>query len=542
MCEHPRREPLLPPKNCSAMSWTQLVPLAKLAASDRTVVKAGGRQIAVFRTARGFYACNNRCPHEGYPLAEGSLSDGCILTCNWHNWKFDLESGATLVGGDTLRRYPVEIRDGHVWADLSELPAAERIERALDRIRSALDEHAYDRIARELGRLELAGGDPLEALRRTITDRCERFEFGTSHAAAGTTDWLALRARTDPERVDARVVTILESLGHFAWDTLRERLYPFAETVIEFDPDELVNAIEAEDEERSIALTRGAFAQRLGFAGLERPLTRAALAHYQDFGHSLIYVLKTRQLIERLGAGVTEPLCLMLVRSLSFASREDLIPEFKSYRPALARWGKSETSQASVEDFIGLDIADLLAAIADRSTLPPETLYQILLAVNAFNMLHFDLSYQSRTNNPVAQNVGWLDFTHGITFANAVRHQCTRFPDLWAAGLLQMGCFAGRNARYARARIALEHWLPEDPEQFFESAFESLFDHGQPEYIVSCHILKLLTAAQEEYRHAPEGPAALWLLAAVNRFLNSPLKRKHTLRTARQSIEFVANE
>ena len=34
------------------------------------------------------WACDNRCPHEGYPLVEGNLTDGCILTCNWHNWKF----------------------------------------------------------------------------------------------------------------------------------------------------------------------------------------------------------------------------------------------------------------------------------------------------------------------------------------------------------------------------------------------------------------------------------------------------------------------
>jgi phenylpropionate dioxygenase-like ring-hydroxylating dioxygenase large terminal subunit len=54
-----------------------------------------------------------------------------VLTCNWHNWKFDLESGVTLVGGDPLRRYPVQVRDDEVWIDVADPPAAARQEAAL---------------------------------------------------------------------------------------------------------------------------------------------------------------------------------------------------------------------------------------------------------------------------------------------------------------------------------------------------------------------------------------------------------------------------
>ena len=76
-------------------------------------------QILLLHTERGVFACANRCPHEGYPLSEGSLADGCVLTCNWHNWKFDLGSGATLVGGDQLPRYPVRLEAGRVWVDIT---------------------------------------------------------------------------------------------------------------------------------------------------------------------------------------------------------------------------------------------------------------------------------------------------------------------------------------------------------------------------------------------------------------------------------------
>jgi len=49
-------------------------------------------------------------------------------------------------------------------------------------------------------------------------------------------------------------------------------------------------------------------------------------------------------------------------------------------------------------------------------------------------------------------------------------------------------------------------------------------------------------AAREEYLRAPEAPWAGDLLSGVNRFLNTPIKRKHALRIALQSLEFVAAE
>ena len=51
---------------------------------------------------------------EGYPLSEGVLTNGCVLTCNWHNWKFDLASGVTLVGGDQVTRFPIRLEGGRV--------------------------------------------------------------------------------------------------------------------------------------------------------------------------------------------------------------------------------------------------------------------------------------------------------------------------------------------------------------------------------------------------------------------------------------------
>ena len=106
----------------SNINWYRVAALKELKASGRKLFRKGGRQIAVFYTREGVFACNNRCPHEGYPLKEGTLDEQCVLTCNWHNWKFNLKTGKNLYGGDRLRIYPPSVRDDDVWVDLTDPP------------------------------------------------------------------------------------------------------------------------------------------------------------------------------------------------------------------------------------------------------------------------------------------------------------------------------------------------------------------------------------------------------------------------------------
>ncbi|HEX7708776.1 MAG TPA: Rieske 2Fe-2S domain-containing protein [Thermoanaerobaculia bacterium] len=63
------------------------VPLGRARACD-----AGGRTIALYHTASGFFATDNVCPHRGGPLADGDLI-GNEINCPWHLWSFDVESG-----------------------------------------------------------------------------------------------------------------------------------------------------------------------------------------------------------------------------------------------------------------------------------------------------------------------------------------------------------------------------------------------------------------------------------------------------------------
>lgn len=76
--------------------------------------------IAIFIYDSKVYAVDNRCPHMGFPLNQGTVKDG-ILTCHWHHARFDLMNGGTFDqwAGD-VTSFPIEIRNqNEVWIDVS---------------------------------------------------------------------------------------------------------------------------------------------------------------------------------------------------------------------------------------------------------------------------------------------------------------------------------------------------------------------------------------------------------------------------------------
>ena len=169
-------------------------------------------------------------------------------------------------------------------------------------------------------------------------------------------------------------------------------------------------------------------------------------------------------------------------------------------------------------------------------------LYDALLGAGLFNLLHFDTAFERATDNAIADNVGWLDFTHALTFANACRHICGERPDLWARAALQLALFVGRNRKYVRADEDMARWPVEDRRRFLTDGTNALYDHGIPEPIIACHRLKVLVALEDELRAAPDAAWAATGCAAVNRYLHTPMKRHHGLRTAAQALDFVAGE
>jgi nitrite reductase/ring-hydroxylating ferredoxin subunit len=512
----------------------------ELEARTHKLVRKAGKQVLLIASEGRLFAIANRCPHEGYPLSEGTLGPGCVLTCNWHNWKFDLAQGTALVGRDPVRTYPIEERNGEIFIDLADPPADAQRARALAGLDAAIVDNDAARIAREVARLEHAGFDAQEAVVHAFKSRNDRLEEGMTHAYAAAADWLALAERaTSPE---AHLTALLEPIGHIAWDTEGANRFPYAEGTSAWDPAAFVAAAEAENEAAALALIRGALAEHIPYAKLRPAIAEAALAHYADFGHCAIYTFKIGQLIVRLGEDVAEPVLLALTRKIVLATREERLPEFRFYAGALAAWDNSGAAPARAQDFIGQSIDATLKRVLASSGRPIREIYDALVGAAAWNLTHFDLGYDQAADNAIADNIGWLDFTHALTFANACRHICEDRPDLWPRALLQLALFIGRNRKYVRGDEDASRWRVEDRREFLAREKSALYDHGIVEPIIACHHLKVLFALEDELTAAPDAPWADEMLTAVNRYLSTPMKRHHGLRTASQALDFVAKE
>jgi len=78
------------------------------------------RWVGLFNLHGVFYAVDNLCLHRGGPLSDGGIA-GCIVTCPWHGWQFDVTTGSLVqdprVG---LTRHETRIVGDDVQVRLSE--------------------------------------------------------------------------------------------------------------------------------------------------------------------------------------------------------------------------------------------------------------------------------------------------------------------------------------------------------------------------------------------------------------------------------------
>ena len=101
------------------MAFVEVIPLARCRPNGGTFVALGDHELAVFHLADPprVVVIDNSCPHASGNLS-GGVVNGNVVQCPWHQWEFDLELGVcTHSELARIRRYPVELRDGIVWAD-----------------------------------------------------------------------------------------------------------------------------------------------------------------------------------------------------------------------------------------------------------------------------------------------------------------------------------------------------------------------------------------------------------------------------------------
>jgi len=529
------------------MSWVQACAVEEVKRKP-VVFSHGSRQVALFHLDGKLFALDNRCPHEGYPLSAGSVSSDCVLTCNWHNWKFQLQDGHCVVGGDDVRSYRTRSENGSVWVDLTEPPVEETRSAVIKGLRKAFEDRDYGRLCREIARLHFHGLDPREAVRKAIVWSHNHLEYGAAetHAYAAAADWLSL-ADTFGQDFERQLACIAEAVDHMAHDVLRRPEFPYGKPSEKpFVKDEFLAAIEAERSPEAEGMVLRALDDGMHWHDLEKTFAMAALSHYADFGHCLIYLPKTSELIQRLGPDVERLLLPTLVRQLCYASREDLIPDFRDYtavlaslpEPLLANDSAATDLTAPFPAKLPQTLSWLSKSLASH---PVMAVYDALLTALAQSLLHYDTSYGTVFDRPVRHNVSWLGFTHGVTFSNAVRVLCSRYPELWRQGLLQMACFLGRNFRYLDPSVSAGSWRVDDSRTFLEAAHDQLLDHGIDEPVLAAHLLKTTLAVEGEL---PLSSARCQeaLLSSLNRYLHSSIKGKHVRRAARQAIALVSRD
>ncbi len=98
--------------------WHRIAAIADCPPGACLEAVAADRIVALYNVDGQFHALDGVCPHQGGPLGKGQLA-GCIVTCPWHGWQFDVRTGQHQLSA-TIRQERFETRvDGEeVFADL----------------------------------------------------------------------------------------------------------------------------------------------------------------------------------------------------------------------------------------------------------------------------------------------------------------------------------------------------------------------------------------------------------------------------------------
>ncbi len=103
-----------PTRISSNVDWHRVLDANELPEGRVTTVTAGHRSVALTHYDGSFGALDNRCPHQGGPLGEGTIENG-LLRCPWHGYDYCPLTGDSEFG-DGAEQFEVELReDGGVW-------------------------------------------------------------------------------------------------------------------------------------------------------------------------------------------------------------------------------------------------------------------------------------------------------------------------------------------------------------------------------------------------------------------------------------------
>ena len=110
------------------LKWYRVLDPDELPEGRVKTVTAGHRQLAMTHHEGQYGALDNRCPHQGGPLGEGSIENG-YLRCPWHGWDYCPLDGKPPGGyDDGVATFPVDVRADGVYVGMEELSLSPRME------------------------------------------------------------------------------------------------------------------------------------------------------------------------------------------------------------------------------------------------------------------------------------------------------------------------------------------------------------------------------------------------------------------------------
>jgi nitrite reductase/ring-hydroxylating ferredoxin subunit len=176
--------------------------------------KSGTQPICVLWSDGSAFAIDDRCPHMGFPLHRGTVESG-LLTCHWHNARFDLSTGGTLdPWADDVRAYPVEIDDGKVTVVIDAEP--DQTPHQIQRVRDGLEQGITLVLAKAVLQLLDGGVTPHDIVRVGV-------DFGTRYRGAGwgagLTVLTAMANVLDELAPDDRGLALVHGLAFVSRDT-----------------------------------------------------------------------------------------------------------------------------------------------------------------------------------------------------------------------------------------------------------------------------------------------------------------------------------
>lgn len=103
--------------------WVDAGDLAALADGRARLVHAPGHgPVAVFRHGDRAWGLANVCAHQGGPLGEGRIIDGCV-TCPWHGWQYRPDDGRSPPPfSERIPTHAMRLHRGRVQVQLRALP------------------------------------------------------------------------------------------------------------------------------------------------------------------------------------------------------------------------------------------------------------------------------------------------------------------------------------------------------------------------------------------------------------------------------------